>query len=85
MKEIRSDTDQDGITSVSGTVAVKNRKETTNIRIDADERLMDGDCTCNWYQQNRFRKGPCVCMLALRKDMARASNQGLLARLVGTQ
>ncbi|MCG8649023.1 MAG: hypothetical protein MI861_04275 [Pirellulales bacterium] len=80
---IRYDTDQQGFTQVTGTVMIDGRPHTPNLRIDVDQRLVDGDCTCNWYQQNRFRKGPCVCMLALRKEVARRSQPGLLTRLAG--
>ena len=36
-----------------------------------DERLLEARCTCNFYQQNRLRKGPCEHMLAVRSQHAR--------------
>ena len=41
------------------------------LRIDTDERVVDARCTCNFYQQNRLRKGPCEHILALRLLHAR--------------
>jgi len=39
--------------------------------INSDERLVDGTCTCNFYSQNKFMKGPCEHILALRVAEAR--------------
>lgn len=39
--------------------------------IDADERLTKAKCTCNFYQQNRLRLGPCEHILAARMAKAR--------------
>ena len=38
---------------------------------DADDRLVKGDCTCNFHQQNGLRQGPCEHILALRMSLAR--------------
>jgi hypothetical protein len=35
--------------------------------LDSDERLVHGQCQCNFFQQNRLRRGPCAHMLALRQ------------------
>jgi hypothetical protein len=41
------------------------------LRLDRDERVVDAHCTCNFFQQNRLRKGPCEHILALRLLHAR--------------
>ena len=38
---------------------------------DPDDRLVKGDCTCNFHQQNQLRQGPCAHILALRMTWAR--------------
>lgn len=37
------------------------------IEITDDERLVHGQCACNFFKQNRLYQGPCEHMLALRK------------------
>ncbi|MCW1922231.1 SWIM zinc finger domain-containing protein [Luteolibacter arcticus] len=39
--------------------------------IDADERLVRAKCSCNFFQQNRLRLGPCEHVLAARMAKAR--------------
>jgi hypothetical protein len=41
------------------------------LRLDPDERMTDAGCTCNFFQQNLLRKGPCEHILALRLQHAR--------------
>ncbi|MDR1228713.1 MAG: SWIM zinc finger family protein [Azoarcus sp.] len=41
-----------------------------SLLIDADERLVDGDCQCSFFMRNRLRRGPCEHMLALRQSLA---------------
>ncbi|HEX8202274.1 MAG TPA: SWIM zinc finger family protein [Isosphaeraceae bacterium] len=41
------------------------------LRLDADERVVEAECTCNFFQQNRLRRGPCEHILALRLLHAR--------------
>jgi hypothetical protein len=52
------------------------------LRLDADERIAEAGCTCNFFQQNRLRKGPCEHVLALRLLFARGSRAP--AALAGT-
>ena len=39
--------------------------------IDGDERLIKAKCSCNFFQQNRLRLGPCEHILAARMAKAR--------------
>jgi len=57
--------DADGIRCIKGSVKTKRTFDVT-LFIDADERLINGKCSCNFYQQNKLRQGPCEHMLALR-------------------
>jgi hypothetical protein len=41
------------------------------LQLDPDERLVEAGCTCNFFQQNHLRKGPCEHILALRLQHAR--------------
>jgi hypothetical protein len=41
------------------------------LRLDRDERILEAGCTCNFFQQNQLRKGPCEHILALRLQHAR--------------
>ncbi|MEM7316342.1 MAG: SWIM zinc finger family protein, partial [Planctomycetota bacterium] len=54
-----------------------------SVTIGPDEQLVTGTCTCNFFQQNRMRKGPCEHMLALRMQHARVAKSNLYARLLG--
>jgi hypothetical protein len=60
------------------------------LMLDADEQLRDAQCSCNFYRQNRLRRGPCAHMLALRQlvqprlnDVRSAAAAGLEARHEG--
>jgi tetratricopeptide (TPR) repeat protein len=41
---------------------------------DADRRLVEGECSCDFYIRNRLHKGPCEHMLALRAAHRRGVN-----------
>jgi predicted nucleic acid-binding Zn finger protein len=54
--------------SADGKVVLTGRvgKETPTATLDADRRLVPGQCTCSWFFQNKLRKGPCAHLLAIR-------------------
>ena len=54
-------------TVVTGTVKDGSRDFAPRLVLDADQRLQDGQCSCNFFSQNRLRRGPCAHMLALRQ------------------
>ncbi len=64
----------EGIDSIGQEAQVRGRVSELNNRyerdavllIDRDDRLTQARCTCNFFEQNRLRKGPCEHMLALR-------------------
>ncbi len=53
---------------VTGSVQeAKKRLLEPRLVLNADEQLQDARCGCNFYQQNKLRRGPCAHMLALRQ------------------
>jgi len=73
VKVTSSFVDQHGATVLAGSVRVRDQAYEPSLRIDADERMIEADCSCNWHQQNRLRKGPCEHILALRMQHARST------------
>ena len=65
-----------GAYRLRGLVASEKRPHLPVLQIDSDQRIVEGTCDCNWYQQNRLRKGPCEHMLALRMQHARQVREG---------
>jgi hypothetical protein len=63
--------DAAGSLTILGSVSEGGRSFDTTLTTDTDERILRADCTCNWHQQNRLRKGPCEHILALRIAHAR--------------
>ncbi|MEO1529530.1 MAG: SWIM zinc finger family protein [Planctomycetota bacterium] len=72
----------DGGIRLEGIVNDK-KKYTVSLTIGSDGQIVDGTCTCNFYQQNRMRMGPCEHMLALRMQHNRNTKSSLFARLLG--
>ena len=66
---------------LEGSIKYRNREYAPSLKIDSDERIIAGDCTCNWHQQNRLRKGPCEHILALRMQFARNNRPSRLMSL----
>jgi hypothetical protein len=58
--------------TLQGTVQDKDKTYTPSLTIDADERIINAECTCNWHQQNKLYKGPCEHILALRMQHAKS-------------
>ncbi len=70
--EVKSVTsDATGAFTLQG--SVKEREKTYNpaLTVDADERIINAECSCNWHIQNKLYKGPCEHILALRMQHAR--------------
>ena len=53
--------------SVSASIDNKKKLRKTMIRLDNDDRLVDGNCSCDFYVRNRMFRGPCEHMLAVRQ------------------
>ena len=63
--------DSSGALTLQGNVRDKEKTFNPHLTIDADERMIDAECTCNWHQQNKLYKGPCEHILALRMQHSR--------------
>jgi hypothetical protein len=61
---------QEGRLSLGGTVMDNAVQYEPRIIIDADQRLVQGECSCHFYVHHKLYKGPCEHMLALRKQHA---------------
>jgi hypothetical protein len=61
-----------GALTLQGNVRDKEKTFNPHLTIDADERMIDAECTCNWHQQNQLYKGPCEHILALRMQHSRS-------------
>jgi hypothetical protein len=57
---------QEGQLSLDGTVMDNAVQYEPRITIDADQRLVQGECGCHFYVHHKLYKGPCEHMLALR-------------------
>lgn len=54
---------------IKGTVKDKNTTYRTLAVLDADNRLIDGQCECDFFRANKLQKGPCEHILATRMYM----------------
>ncbi|MET0400941.1 MAG: SWIM zinc finger family protein [Cystobacter sp.] len=63
----------DGSLTLEGTVREGARVLRPSLRLDADQRMVFGECSCNFFQQNKLFRGPCEHLLALRLGQARAA------------
>lgn len=52
---------------IRGEVSDGGRVFQTHLRLDADQRLVEGKCGCHHFIANHLRQGPCEHMLALRR------------------
>lgn len=55
-----------GILKITGTVTDNYKSFLPSISIDQDQRIVAGSCSCNHYNMNQLRKGPCEHILSLR-------------------
>ncbi len=58
--------DTAGSTVLQGIVKDREKMYQPGMTIDRDRRIIQAECTCNFYQQNKLYKGPCEHLLALR-------------------
>ncbi len=52
---------------------------------DAEQRLVGGECTCDYYVRNKLHRGPCEHMLALRAAHRRGINDTIEFKPVTTK
>lgn len=54
--------------TLQGEVRDKNKTYNPSLTIDADQRMIQAECSCYWHKQNKLYKGPCEHILALRME-----------------
>ncbi len=57
---------------VRGQVKGENGTYPVAVTLDANSKIVDGDCECSWFKYNGLRGGPCKHILALRGAVTRA-------------
>lgn len=60
-----------GMLAIKGLIIDREKVFNPSLTVDADERIIQAECDCNWHQQNKLYKGPCEHILALRMQHAR--------------
>jgi predicted nucleic acid-binding Zn finger protein len=72
--------ENDGRLRVSGRIEYKGRVTPAWFLLDADRRLVEGDCTCDYFIRNRLHRGPCDHLLALRAAQRRGISDKIRVR-----
>ncbi|MDJ0680157.1 MAG: hypothetical protein QNJ18_09880 [Xenococcaceae cyanobacterium MO_167.B52] len=60
--------DNTGAYTLQGEVKDKNQTHNPSLTVDADQRIIQAQCDCNWHKQNKLYKGPCEHILALKME-----------------
>lgn len=68
---------RDGKLRLRGHVMDNAREHEVMMQLDADQRLVEGNCQCQFYFANKLYKGPCEHMLALRRHHAQKHDKAL--------
>ena len=66
--------ESNGLLKLSGTVRDSSRTYHPSVNIDKDQRITGGSCSCNHYNMNQLRKGPCEHILSLRLKFNKENN-----------
>ena len=62
----KRNTNSDGVSTIGGAVKDKAKIFDVSLSIDADQKIVQASCTCNFFMMNKLFKGPCEHILALR-------------------
>ncbi|MDJ0691582.1 MAG: hypothetical protein QNJ41_24140 [Xenococcaceae cyanobacterium MO_188.B32] len=63
--------DATGAYTLQGEVNDRDKTYNPSLTSDANRRMINAQCTCNWHKQNKLYKGPCEHILALRMEHTR--------------
>jgi hypothetical protein len=63
---VRAGVQDGGALALSGTVKQGRNEYAPTLIVDSDARIVRAECTCNFFQMNKLRKGPCEHILATR-------------------
>lgn len=67
----------DGRLRVVGRIQFKSKVTPAWFVLDADRRLVEGECACDYFTRNRLHRGPCDHLLALRAAQRRGISDTL--------
>lgn len=77
--------ERDGKRIIDTELTINKRRLVVRVVLDADERMVDAQCQCDFYTRNRLYKGPCEHILAARLVAARRSRmQRVVAEAANT-
>ncbi|CAN5885621.1 hypothetical protein BH11MYX4_BH11MYX4_53230 [soil metagenome] len=68
---VRANASADGTMALMGNVKEGRQELHPSLIMDSDGRIVRAECSCNYFQQNQLRKGPCEHMLAIRMQHQR--------------
>ena len=60
--------DNMGAYTLQGEVTDRDKTHNPSLTTDADQRMIQAQCDCNWHRQNKLYKGPCEHILALKME-----------------
>lgn len=63
--------DNRGAYTLQGEITDRDKIYNPSLTTDADRRMINAQCSCNWHKQNKLYKGPCQHILALRMEHTR--------------
>ncbi|HEY5957096.1 MAG TPA: SWIM zinc finger family protein [Polyangiaceae bacterium] len=63
--------EHDGRLRIAGRIQHRQRVMSTWLVLDADRRLVEAECSCDYFIRNRLHRGPCDHLLALRAAQRR--------------
>lgn len=66
-------------TEIIGLTLDNGKEFQSKLRIDQDQRLVEGECQCHFWHSNKLRQGPCEHMLALRLQATREQHTEVTA------
>lgn len=70
----------DGRLKIAGRILYEGKVTKAWFALDADRRLVDGHCECDYFIRNRLHRGPCDHLLALRAAERRGINDVIEVR-----
>jgi len=73
-------TERDGRLKISGRIAYRGKLTSAWFVLDADRRMVEGHCECDYFIRNRLHRGPCDHLLALRAAERRGVNDKVEVR-----
>jgi predicted nucleic acid-binding Zn finger protein len=73
-------TQSDGRLKIAGRIEYRGKQTSAWFVLDADRRLLEGHCECDYFIRNRLHRGPCDHLLALRAAERRGINDTIEVR-----